>query len=64
MVAKRPLPCEVCGHVMQPGEMVMCDDGYQRRYGEFVLSDVDGTQEDNWPNAHADCAAAAPPAAH
>jgi len=60
MVHRRPLPCDVCGAPMQPGDMVMCGDGYQRIYGEFVLGEPPGhddLHEDNWPTAHAACAA-------
>lgn len=61
MVHRAPLICDECGRPMLAGERVMCADGYERIYGEFVLS-VDGLPEDNWPTAHAACAAGTPPA--
>lgn len=59
LLDRGPLPCEVCGRPMEPGETVLCDDGYERIYGEFVLGPVDDLHEDNWPVAHARCAAEA-----
>jgi len=61
LIDRRPIVCAVCGKVIQPGDQVMCNDGYERIYGEFVLGEVDEVHEDNWPEAHAVCAGADKP---
>jgi hypothetical protein len=55
LIIRQPLLCDECGAVMEPGEPVMCNDGYERVYGEYVLSEVDELHEDNWPATHAGC---------
>jgi hypothetical protein len=52
----RALACAVCGAPIAAGDLVHCNDGYDRVYGEFVLAAVDGMHEDNWPSAHQACA--------
>jgi hypothetical protein len=61
LIDRTPIFCDICGQAMEPGELVMCGDGYERVYGEFVLGEQDDLHEDNWPEAHAKCAAAQPP---
>jgi hypothetical protein len=48
--------CEACGRNIEPGQLAMCNDGYSRVYGEFVLVDPDDLHEDNHPHSHAECA--------
>jgi hypothetical protein len=57
LIDRFPIPCDVCGKPIEPGELAMCNDGYERVYGEFVLGEVDDLHEDNWPSSHAACAA-------
>jgi hypothetical protein len=56
MIARFVVPCEECGRPIDPGELALCADGYERIYGEYVLSDVTELYEDNWPEWHAECA--------
>lgn len=56
LIAREPVLCDVCGQPIAPGEAVLCDDGYSRIYGEFVLSEQSDLYEDNWPVAHEACA--------
>lgn len=51
-----PLVCEGCAEAIEPGARVWCADGYDRRYGEFVLSQSDDLHETNWPVTHEACA--------
>jgi hypothetical protein len=55
MVDERPIRCEVCGAPIEPGQRVLCNDGYDRIFGEFVLVERDDLHEDNWPQAHSAC---------
>jgi hypothetical protein len=55
MLARIDLLCDECGGLLRAGQVVLCDDGYARVYGEFVLSDDDDLHEGNWPVAHAKC---------
>ena len=57
LLDRRPVLCDVCGKPIEAGELATCNDGYDRIYGEFVLGEVDDLHEDNWPSAHAACAA-------
>jgi hypothetical protein len=56
LLRREPFYCCECGRPIDPGGLALCDDGYQRVYGEFVLSesDVDG-HDCNWPTAHVEC---------
>jgi hypothetical protein len=56
MLAREELYCEECGGLLRLGTAVLCEDGYARVYGEFVLSGDDELHEGNWPIAHARCA--------
>ena len=58
LLDRRPIVCEVCGKSIEAGELVLCNDGYARIYGEFVLAATDDLHEDNHPQSHADCAEA------
>jgi len=58
MIDRRPVLCGECGAPIAPGELAWCADGYERIYGEYVLSDLNDLYEDNWPEAHAACARA------
>jgi hypothetical protein len=58
MLGREPFFCSECGRPIEPGAMALCADGYQRVYGEFVLSNPGAEEagyEDNWPEAHAAC---------
>ena len=56
LLRRQPFYCQECGRPIQPFETVLCADGYQRIYGEFVLSEVDEDGHDcNWPEEHAEC---------
>ena len=57
LLGRAPIPCAVCGRTIDPGQAALCNDGYERVYGEFVLSEQDDQHEDNWPESHAACAA-------
>ena len=65
LLARGAVVCDECGGLVEAGELVLCSDGYQRIYGEFVLGPIDELHEDNHPLAHARCAdpASASPAA-
>jgi hypothetical protein len=60
LIDRWPAVCEECGRLIQPGASVLCDDGYERIYGEYVLSPASDLYEDNWPVAHAECARGRP----
>jgi hypothetical protein len=55
LIDRSTLLCDECGRPIAPGALVLCDDGYERVYGEFVLSPRSDLYEDNWPLAHAEC---------
>jgi len=58
LVRREPFYCEECGRPIEPYALALCADGYQRIYGEFVLSDSDSDEEGheyNWPETHAEC---------
>ena len=55
MLAREELTCDECGGLLRAGQSVLCEDGYTRVYGEFVLSTDDDLHEGNWPVAHARC---------
>jgi hypothetical protein len=57
LLDRHPVVCETCGRPIEPGELALCNDGYARVYGEFVLGEPDDLHEDNYPQAHAACAA-------
>ncbi len=59
LIDRRPLLCAECGQPIAPGALALCGDGYERVYGEYVLSEVNDLYEDNWPDSHAECARAA-----
>jgi hypothetical protein len=56
LLDRHPLMCEDCGRPLEPGDLVLCNDGYARVYGEFVLAPTDDLHEDNHPHTHAACA--------
>ncbi len=58
-VSAEDVECDVCREPIEPGELAMCGDGYERVYGEFVLDARDDLHEDNWPASHAHCSIAA-----
>ena len=55
LLDRHPIVCETCGKPIEPGELALCNDGYARVYGEFVLGEPDDLHEDNYPQAHAAC---------
>jgi hypothetical protein len=55
LLSRKDLLCEECGGLIRAGDSVLCEDGYTRIYGEFVLSFDDDLHECNWPQAHGDC---------
>ena len=55
LLSRKDICCEDCGGLIRAGDSVLCDDGYTRIYGEFVLSFDDDLHEGNWPVAHAEC---------
>jgi hypothetical protein len=63
LLAREVLLCVECGGVMEPDDVVLCADGYERVYGEFVLEATDELHESKEPIAHSVCARAAEDAA-
>jgi len=56
LLSRRPFYCRECGRPIDAMTLTLCADGYQRVYGEFVLSEADEDGHDcNWPKAHAAC---------
>jgi hypothetical protein len=55
LIDQFPAYCDECGRRIEAGDRVLCNDGYERVYGEYVLSDQDELHEDNWPSAHVAC---------
>ncbi len=55
LLSRKDLCCDDCGSLMLAGDLVLCEDGYTRTYGEFVLSEDDDLHEGNWPLTHAEC---------
>ena len=58
LLRREPFYCSECGRPIEPGANALCADGYQRVYGEYVLSATDDDEEGheyNWPETHVDC---------
>jgi hypothetical protein len=56
LIDRSPVVCAECGRPIAPGDRALCNDGYERIYGEYVLSELHDLYEDNWPLAHSECA--------
>lgn len=56
LLRREPFYCSECGRPIEAGSNALCADGYQRVYGEYVLSDEDDDEHEyNWPETHVDC---------